>query len=140
MMIDLKSRPPVVTDADRQWALEQEPADWATRSNGLEWATHVAEQAERFEIHYGSERKPMAEWSGLWRRAWWPKADPSILHPHVAPASPHPFVRRADPAWPKVVKVLNPAERQFAERFGVMQFKPDDPRAGLISNSSDAGR
>lgn len=134
MMIDLKSRPPVVTDADRQWASEQEPTDWAARCCGLEWSTHVDEQAERFERHFGNERKPMAEWSGLWRRAWWPKADPSILHPEIAPAIPHPFVRRTDPAWTKVVKALNPAERQFAERFGVMQFKPDDPRAQVIGD------
>ena len=96
MTYDAMRRPPVVTDEDRQWALAHEPADWAERAPLLEWSQHVAEQVERFEEHFGVDRKPAAEWSGLWRRAWWPKADPSIIHPKLVASDPHPFVRRGD--------------------------------------------
>ena len=73
-------RPPIVTDANRQWAIDQKPESWDAEAPHLDWETHVAEQAERFERHFGDDRKPAAEWSGLllkekrlrfdtWRRA-----------------------------------------------------------------------
>lgn len=135
--IDLKGyngkalRPPIVTDADRQWAIKQKPETWDEDAPDLDWAQHVAEQAESFESHYGHDRKPSAEWSGLWRRSWWKKADPSIRHPKTAPARPHPYVTDKDPAWSHVLGVLTKDELKVAERFGVFQFRPEDPRATL---------
>lgn len=134
-MIDPLRRPPIVTDADRQWAVEQKPANWDADAPGLPFERHVAEQAERFEAYFGEERKPYAEWSGLWRRVWWPKADPSILHPGRAPHIPHPFVKRGDETWPRALALLTAGERAVAERFGVIQFKPNDPRAEEITGN-----
>lgn len=135
MTLDPKRRPAIVTDADRQWAIDQKPEGWDEAAPELAWEDHVAEQAERFEAHFGDDRKPWAEWSGLWRRAWWPKADPSILHPGKAPHVPHPFVRAGDGLWPKALAVLTRDERMVAERFGVIQFKPQDPRAAVIGGT-----
>ena len=72
-------RPPIVTDANRQWAIDQKPESWDAEAPHLDWETHVAEQAERFERHFGDDRKPAAEWSGLWRRVWWPKWTPASM-------------------------------------------------------------
>jgi hypothetical protein len=138
MTLDLMRRPAIVSDEDRQWAIDQKPATWDVDAPELDWGLHVAEQAERFEGHFGAERKPHAEWSGLWRRVWWPKADPSILHPSKAPHRPHPFVMRDDPRFLVALALLDAAERRVAERFGVVQFRPDDPRAKAISNPSGA--
>lgn len=129
-------RPPIVTDADRQWAIEQKPANWDVEAPNLAWEDHVAEQAEAFEAHYVDDRKPLTEWSGLWRRSWWKAADPSIRHPKEAPARPHPFVTSKDPAWPRVLEVLTKDERKVAERFGVAQFRPEDPRAAMIGGAN----
>lgn len=140
--IDLKAydrtvrRPPIVTDADRQWAIEQKPANWDVEAPNLAWEDHVAEQAEAFEAHYVDDRKPLTEWSGLWRRSWWKAADPSIRHPKEAPARPHPFVTSKDQAWSRVLEVLTKDERKVAERFGVAQFRPDDPRAAVIGGAN----
>ncbi len=144
------SRPPVVTDIDRQRAIDQKPATWdadvlarwqaipeAQRPEApLAWENHVAEQVERFEAQLAYDRKPAAEWSGLWRRWWWPKADPAVLHPREAPHVPHPYAKAGDPVWPAVLAVLTPSERQIAERFGVAQFKPSDPRASVIGGAA----
>lgn len=131
-MIDLMRRPAIVTDADRQWAIEQKPETWDEDAPELAWEDHVAEQAERFEAHFGDDRKSYSEWSGLWRRVWWPKADPSILHPKKAPHVPHPFVKRGDEAWSKAFAMLTVDEKFVADRFGVIQFRPHDPRAEAI--------
>ena len=126
-------RPAIVTNVDRQWALDQKPATWDTDAPELAWDDHVADQVERFEAHFGDDWKPYAEWSGLWRRVWWPKADPSILHPGKAPHVPHPFVKRGDDRWLPALAVLTPAEKAIAMRFGVAQFRPDDPRAEVLT-------
>jgi len=132
MTYDLRDRPPVVSDLDRVWAVEQKPADWDTRAPLLPWAQHVSEQAERFEEYFQGERRFATEWSGLWRRVWWPKADPAVRHPKLAPHVPHPFIVSSHPAWSSVLAVLSPLERRTAERFGTMTFRPNDPRvAGL---------
>jgi hypothetical protein len=160
-------RPPIVSDVDRQWALDQEPADWAEcnggkapktglrftsdgelidgdgldgdvsagdTNGGLPWSQHVDEQIEAFERYWASlgELKPAMEWSGLWRRVHWPKADPSIRHRKVK-GVPHPFVRRGDDGWLLALRSLTPAEKAIAMRFGVVQFKPTDPRVAIIS-------
>lgn len=137
-------RPPVVTDADRAAALADRPADWdvsgpllAKRGPPLEWEHHVAEQIERFERHYAYDRKPAAEWSGLWRRSWWPNADPFVLHPHTNPQAPpddrYVVIRRADATWPRVLALLSPSERRLSERIGVVQLRASDDRARQVA-------
>ncbi len=138
MTFDPMHRAAIVTDIDRQWAIDQKPETWDADAPDLAWEDHVAEQAERFEAHFGEARKPYAEWSGLWRRAWWPKADPSILHPGKAPHVPHPFVKRGDERWLPALTVLTEAERKVALRYGVLQFKPDDPRASILTSQEAA--
>lgn len=149
-MADTRLIAPIVTDADRQWAIEQKPEWWdrnarkrAERLNPddpepLAWEDHVADQAERFERHDGHvfDRKTQAEWSGLWRRVWWPKADPRKRFPESAPyeheGEKHPFVRRGDPRFAEALRLATPSERTMWERFGVAQFKPNDPRVKSI--------
>ncbi len=132
MSYDPKRRPPVVTDADRAWAMTQKPETWDDDAPDLDFAEVVEEQAAAFERNFAADRKPPAEWSGLFRRVWWPDADPAIRHPDTAPHVPHPFVRADHPAWPRVLATLSRDERQIAERFRVMTMRPDDPRvAGL---------
>ena len=130
-------RPPVVTDADRRWAMDQRPAEWD--EDRIAWATHVAEQAEAFEEFYAMTPRPAAEWSGVWRRVWWPKADPNIRHPEIAPQIPHPFFRRENPGWAAAVAVLKPDERKVAERHGIVQFKPTDERLPKVMNGAAHG-
>lgn len=171
-------RPPIVTDIDRQWAIDQKPETWdrdvidrwaktyphlaakivhsedydeivddgAMLESGdwnlphmprpLSWAQHVDEQAEAFEAHFGSDRKTWAAWSSLWRRVWWPKADPSIRHPRSAPSVPCQMVRASEPAWHAVLGVLTPDERKLAERLGCMPFKASDPRVSVLGLSA----
>ena len=135
-------RPPIVTDADRQWALQQQPSWWAEKAKlradrlgrrPLAWSAHVAHQAERFERHYVGDRKPAAEWSGLWRRVWWPRADPHVRFPDSAPyehdGEPHPFFRRGHPLFAQALRLAaTPRERRLWEQIGVAQFRPGDPR------------
>lgn len=147
-MID--SRPPVVTDIDRQWAMDQEPTGWAEQVEArwleipehqrplepLTWDQHVAEQAERFEAHFATDRKPAAEWSGLWRRAWWPKADASVLHPREVPGIPPIIVRRGDERWLIAVSMLTESERRLAIKLGLVPFKHDDPRIASMAGAA----
>jgi hypothetical protein len=129
---DASRRPPVVTDADRAWAVEQKPENWDEEAPDLDFADFVDEQASAFERILGAERKSAAEWSGLWRRVWWPKADPAIRHPETAPHVPHPFIRADHPAWQRVLAVLDADERRIAERIGIMQFRSEDPRVAVL--------
>jgi hypothetical protein len=149
-MADNRRIAPIVSDADRQWAIEQKPDWWdakalerAQRLNPknpvpLDWTEHVWDQAERFEAHWEhqTDRKPPAEWSGLWRRVWWPKADPRIRYPESAPyehdGEHHPFFKRGDPRFEEALRVATPAERELWSRFGVAQFQPGDKRAERI--------
>lgn len=151
-MPDARLIPPIVTDADRQWAIDQKPAWWdakaklkaeRNRCRRLKWETHVADQAERFERHpeFVGERRTAAEWSGLWRRVWWPKADPHVRFPEAAPydheGEPHPYFKRDHPLWEQALAlVVSPRERAICERFGVVQFKPGDPRLERLREAS----
>jgi hypothetical protein len=142
-------RHPVVTDVDRQWAVGQEPDGWSAEVEArwleipehqrsfepLTWAQHVAEQAERFEAHFADDRKPAAEWSGLWRRAWWPKADASVLHPREVPGVPPVLVRRGDDRWLVALTLLTDSERKLAIKLGVMPFKLSDPRIASMAGA-----
>jgi len=158
-------RPPVVTDIDRKWALDQCPP-WATLDGTVDdpddelgeiidetdeeraarlkhnperkfnWTWFVAGQVERFEREFRDERRSTDEWSKLWRKAWWPKSDPFLRMPKEMkkkiPSEPHPFVKRGDPLWSAAINACTPAERHICEKVGVVQFKPDDPRAKIL--------
>lgn len=156
-------RPPIVTDVDRKWALDQCPP-WAVvggdeadadepgeiidetefersarlkakreRPKVFRWDWFVDDQADSFERFFKHERKSSADWSGLWRRSWWPKADPRKRLPRsmskLIPTKPHPFARKGTPAFAVALKLANETERKLFVRVGVAQFAPDDPRA-----------
>jgi len=130
-------RAPIVTDDNRQWAIDQKPKGWDDEAPQLPWEQHVAEQAERFERHFCEDRKPKAEWSGLWRRVWWPKADPAVLHPKQAPQIQHPFIRIGHARWAMALQAMSPIERKIAEKCGVAQFNRNDPRAAILVGDRD---
>lgn len=144
--------PPLVTNADRDWALAQCP-DWARRDKiddgsgeivddgewldgepkyeDLDlpnWDLFVIEQIERFEKFFAHDRKTYADWSSLWRKAWWPKANPQRRFPKMAPKTPHPFFRKGSPEFSRALAVATPSERFIWNRIGVAQFVPDDKR------------
>lgn len=142
-------RPPLVTNADRDWALSQCPV-WAVRGGLFEepqelvdpederpkpnaqgvlnWDQFVMDQIERFERHFAHDRKTYADWSTLWRKSWWPKADARKLFPKLAPAEFHPFFRRGSPEFDRAMAVATSSEKFIWDRIGVAQFKPDDKR------------
>ena len=149
-------RTPIVTDADRKWALDQCPP-WAAKTGPDEefpelvdnpetprnakqpvfrWDWFVADQAESFERYFKHDRKTLDDWSGLWRRSWWPKADPRKRLPKtmakLIPTKPHPFARKGTPAFAVALKLANEDERKIFVRVGVAQFAPDDPRAATL--------
>ncbi len=143
---------PLVTNADRAWALAQCPS-WARRdkindgigevvddggwldaeppSSDLDapnWDLFVIEQIERFEKFFAHERKTYADWSTLWRKSWWPKANPAKRFPKMAPKQPHPFFRKGTPEFDRAMAVGTPQERFIWDRIGIAQFTPDDKR------------
>jgi hypothetical protein len=147
---------PLVSDADRQWAMKQCP-HWASVSfededgeiiddgNWLDgasstmsrlpkpnWADFVHEQAERFEKYFGYEQKTYEDWSALWRKSWWPKADPYRRWPSMAKKEFQPFFRRGTKEFVRALEVATPEERKMWKQFGVAQFKPADPRLKLV--------
>ena len=150
--------PPVVTDVDRAWALAQCPS-WAVRGplagppvpdpegeisddvparkpvgKVLNWDRFVADQIERFERYFAHERKSAQDWSNLWRRSWWPKADPRILHPNLIPKTPntHPVFRRGEASFDVVLSLGSASERMIWRKLGLAQLKPDDPRLAKL--------
>ena len=144
-------RPPVVTNSNRQWALDQCPT-WAVRGDASVaeaksrtkreegpaiWDVFVAEQAEAFETFFAHERKAAADWSRMWRN-WWSKADPKKRFPKAsAPVrAPHPFWRRGAPEFARALGVATRSERMIFERIGVAQFRPDDPRLAKVRIAS----
>lgn len=168
------TRPPIVTNIDRKWALDQCP-DWADlggaemdaadaggeaaevihetaterrqrlaakRQNPkrFRWDWFVDDQVASFERFFAAERRSLEEWSRLWRRGWWPQADPrkGRLPKSVAkiiPSEPHPFFKRGDARFSAALGVATPAERRVWLRYGVAQFRPSDPRLKTISGA-----
>lgn len=143
---------PLVTNADRDWALAQCPG-WARREkidegvgeivddggwldadekhgdlDAPNWDLFVIEQIERFEKFFAHERKTYADWSTLWRNSWWPKANPAKRFPKMAPKVPHPFFRKGTPEFDRAMSVGTAQERFIWDRIGVAQFTPDDKR------------
>lgn len=139
-------RAPVVTDADREWSAAQCPA-WAVRGfppddgkpvRVLFWDWFVSDQAERFERFFCHERKTPGDWCRLWRKSWWPKADPVKLFPKLVPKAdrrPHPFFRSGTPEFARALEVATARERWLWRRIGVAQFVPDDPRVKCVQTS-----
>jgi hypothetical protein len=152
---------PLVTDADRKWAMAQCPP-WArcdyseedfpeivddggwlenARTETLptpNWADFVHEQAERFEKFFQGQDKTYGDWSRLWRKSWWPKADPAKRWPKMAKKEFHPFFRRGTKEFRRALDVASPVEKRMWERFGVAQFKPDDPRLKMVEEAAGA--
>lgn len=154
---------PVVTDIDRKWALDQCPSwatiggDDAEDDEPTEiideteferalrlkskreqptvfrWDWFVDDQIVSFERFFATERKTARDWSNLWRKGWWPKADPRKRLPKtmakLVPHVPHPFAKVGTPAFAIGMKLATEAERPLFRKLGVVQFKPDDPRA-----------
>lgn len=142
---------PLVTDADRKWALAQCPpwarvgytdedfpeivddGGWLERKRAEKlptpnWADFVSEQVERFEKFFEGQNKYYDDWSRLWRKSWWPKADPARRWPSMAKKHTEPFFRRGTPEFNRALGVATKEEKPMWLRFGIAQFKPDDPR------------
>jgi len=154
-------RPPVVTDADREWAMALMPP-WCVRGGTCEpvseiaddgawleaggaprkaaasaadfpdWSRLVDEQIEAFERFFAGQTKTPGEWSALWRRGWWPKVDARKRFPRSAPKVVHPHFAAGTPEFARALAVANRREKAMWERFGVAQFTPDDPRLAQV--------
>lgn len=154
-------RAPLVTNADRDWALEQMPP-WCQRGNVSDaygeivddgswlddepkttgelekpsWSQFVAEEIEKFEAHYGGQFKSLDEWSSIWRKGWWPKVSPRKRFPKSAPKEFHPFFRKGTQEFAIALRLATETERAMWVRFGIAQFKPDDPRVEKIRSGA----
>lgn len=150
-------RPPLVTNADRDWALAQMPS-WCQRgdlsdaygelvddggwldgesNNRAElekpsWSLFVAEEIEKFEQHYAGEYRDLDEWSSIWRKGWWPKVSARKRFPKSAPKEFEPFFRKGTQEFAISLRLATENERRMWVRFGIAQFKPDDPRLKKI--------
>lgn len=158
-------RPPIVLDEERQWALLRRPS-WlppdqvksdvneladddaqldcpaVERERTWTWEGVVAHTAEEFEAYYRGEVKTYDEWQGLWRKVWWPKVDPRKYFPKLAPVLPtQPFFKRGSRDFERALEIGAPDELAMWQRFGVAQFRPEDPRlAYLTSGDRDTVR
>lgn len=155
------SRPPIVTYADRDWALEQMPPwcqrgdvsdcygelvddggwleDAKPRNGEMEkpsWSLFVAEEIEKFEAHYAGEYRSLEDWSSIWRKGWWPKVSPRKRFPKSAPKEFEPFFRKGTQEFAIALRLATETERAMWVRFGIAQFKPDDPRVEKIRNGA----
>ena len=156
------SRAPLVTNADRDWALEQCP-EWCQLGNVSEcygeivddggwlenaqtksstaydkpnWPAFVAEEIEKFEHHYGGEYRPLDEWSSIWRKGWWPKVSASKRFPKSAPKIPQPFFRKGTHEFSLALHFATAQEKRMWIRFGIAQFNPEDPRVKKITEGA----
>lgn len=160
---------PVVTDADRQWALAQCPV-WAVRAGQvnadetdpdegeivdepyrrkakaadrpLVWDDFVSEQIENFERFFGDQRKSTREWSDLWRKGWWPKANPRVAHASKVPPMPgvYPTYRKGSAEFDAACKIANPTERAVMLKVGLVMYRPDDARLPKIRDLVEQAR
>ena len=152
---------PLVTDADRQWALDQCPS-WAVRGPSATpdladpdgddeprrrtyaeptqfvWDRYVAAQVESFERFFNGQVKTYADWSTLWRKSWWPKAEPRKFNRKLAPKSdPKNFrtFRRGELGFEKALLFATPLQRKSWTHLGVVMFRADDPIVGKIDKA-----
>lgn len=157
------TRPPIVTDADRQWALAQCP-DWAVRANVqandwpddgapddapptkggpgvLIWDYFVTGEIERFERFYYDQRKTYGDWSTLWRKSWWPKADPRRMNRKLSP-KPDPkdyrTFRRGSAEFEFAIKLGSSVQRKLWANNGVVMFLASDPMVAKIEKAVKA--
>jgi len=153
-------RPPIVTNADRDWALKQCP-EWARIGGGYEpvgeivddggwldredkeenellapdWSEFVSYQIERFEQFFAGQVKTYEDWSNLWRFGWWPKAKPELRFPSLGKKKTEPFYRKGTQGFAIALRLASEDERRMWVRFGIAQFKPDDPRVAKIESA-----
>jgi len=143
--------PPVVAEADRQWALDQRPAGAALgdgRSDAtatpqgpaLCWRWFVLREVRAFELYFANERKTRGDWSRLWRRGWWPKAEPWKFGPRPRAPTTHPFWHSGTEGFRLALSLATPAERKLWERICVAQLPPEDPRVVEIRNAIEAAQ
>lgn len=150
---------PIVTDADRNWALLQKPewarmhndesddlgeivddggwldADKGARHQGPSWFDFVVGEIESFERFFSGEQKTYAEWSTLWRNSWWPKRREDWAFKHMAKKKTQPFYRKGTQGFAIALRLASDDERRIWVRFGIAQFKPDDPRVAKIESA-----
>lgn len=157
-------RAPVVNEDDRRWAVSMAPV-WARRRRGIRatseqafpelvatdkstlqatadvrvWEDFVDHQAERFEAFYADQRKSPADWSRLWRKSWWPKADPKLTHarliPKVATAAAYRVFRAGSTEFARALVQATPQERKTWTQIGIVQFPVGDPRLACIEGA-----
>jgi hypothetical protein len=152
---------PVVTDRDRDWALDKCPAwacvdtidevfgeivddgGWLDATERQErardtpnWSRFVSYQIERFEEFFAGQTNAREEWSRLWRYGWWPKANPELFFPSMAKKKSEPFFRKGTQEFAIALRLATDDERRMWVRFGVAQFKPDDPRVKKIESAT----
>jgi len=154
-------RRPIVTDADRAWAMAQMPS-WCQRGDGCgadgelvddggwldgdeaapadvgkpSWSQFVAEEIEKFECYYRDQQWSDREWSSMWRKGWWPKVSPRKRFPKSAPREFQPFFRKGTAEYRRALGVATPEEKRMWLRFGVAQFKPDDERLKIVAGDA----
>lgn len=151
-------RPPIVTNVDIEWAMGTMPpwcqrgelatlgevvddGGWLEDDNQMpenkaqkpSFAVLVAEEVEKFERHYNGESKTYADWTYLWRNEWWPRVNPRKRFPKSAPREIHPFFRIGTAEFDRALKIGTAHECHMWQRFGVAQFKPDDPRLRKVT-------
>jgi hypothetical protein len=149
---------PIVTNVDRQWALDQKP-EWARmhnnesdelgelvddggwldgekqeRQRGPSWFDFVVGEIESFEQEFSGQRKAYAEWTALWRKGWWPKRREDWAY-KMAPRKKEPFFRKGTQEFAIALRLATEDERRMWVRFGIAQFKPDDPRLKKIEGA-----
>lgn len=150
---------PVVTDADRKWALALLPA-WMDRGEASDdlnegdddgdWLDaprksrelrppsgpmFVTEQAEAFERFFRGETKRYSDWSALWRKSWWPKANPVKRFPKMAPKTVYPFFRAGTKEFCRALELATPQERRIWQHVRIAQLEPNDPRLKEIRSA-----
>lgn len=144
----------IVMNTDRDWALAQKP-EWARMHDeetdneivddggwldeerrhdlpGPSWFSFVIGEIESFESYFGDDRKTHAEWSAIWRKAWWPKRKEEWAWKHMAKKQTQPFFRKGTQEFAIALRLGSEDEKRMWIRFGVAQFKPDDPRVQKI--------
>lgn len=157
-------RGPIVTNADRDWAISQCP-DWMSRRqyrNQLpevvddgRWLdvqadaegegddapsafNFVLEQLEAFEKYFAGQTKTEAQWSYFWRQKWWPKARPEQRYPKSAPMVDHPFWRIGTPEFQRALDVATDGERKIWRLAGFAQMRATDERVTYVVGGADA--
>lgn len=148
---------PIVTNADRDWALRKCPSwmrldlpsdaeefpeivddgawldcEAKTKIKPPSWTEFVHEQIENFERYFTGQFKTRAEWSTLWRKSWWPKANPAKRYPKSAPSVSVPHFKAGTQEFARALNVATPEERTFWKKYGVAHFDPSDARLNEV--------